>query len=144
MSSKKSKFFSVRTGTNRNSICFGCFSVCFAKPKTFFSFYFSLFRCFGPVLKQSIKTEFCRNKPKKSPKNIIYKGVLENINFFSRFEPKQTNQNSICFGLFGLLFHETPQKNFRFVLVCFNVSDQYRNNRNKQNLWYGEFKRLIF
>ncbi len=26
-------FFPVRTETNRNSICFGCFLVCFAKPK---------------------------------------------------------------------------------------------------------------
>jgi hypothetical protein len=37
-------FFSVQTETNRNSICFGCFSVCFAKPKKKF---FGLFRCFG-------------------------------------------------------------------------------------------------
>jgi hypothetical protein len=64
VSSNNQIFYSVRTETNWNSICFGCFSVCFAKPK-----------------------------------NII----------------------SVCFGL------------FRFVLVCFGVSDQYRNNRNKQN-----------
>ncbi len=29
-------FFSIRTETNRNSICFSCFSVCFAKPKNIF------------------------------------------------------------------------------------------------------------
>ncbi len=65
-------FFSVRTETNRNSICFGCFSVCFAKQKNIF---FGLFRCFGPVLKQPKQTEFSRNKPKqteKIPKNVIY------------------------------------------------------------------------
>ncbi len=38
-------FFSVRTETNRNSICFGCFSVCFfAKPKIIKIFFFGLFQ----------------------------------------------------------------------------------------------------
>jgi hypothetical protein len=40
VSSKQSIFFSVRTETNRNSICFGCVSVCFAKPKNIFSVLF--------------------------------------------------------------------------------------------------------
>ncbi len=36
-SSKPLIFFSVRTETNQNSICFGCFSVCFfTKPQIFF------------------------------------------------------------------------------------------------------------
>jgi hypothetical protein len=62
VSSKQSIFFFlVRTETNRNSICFGCFSVCFAKPKKKFS---GLFRCFGPVSKQPKQTEFFQNKPK--------------------------------------------------------------------------------
>ncbi len=40
VSSKPLIFFSVRTKTNRNSICFGCFSVCFfAKPNIFFSLF---------------------------------------------------------------------------------------------------------
>jgi hypothetical protein len=48
-SSKPLIFFSVRTEPNRNSICFGCFSVCFfAKPNKFF---FVFFRFFGPVSK---------------------------------------------------------------------------------------------
>ncbi len=64
VSSKQSNFFSVRTETNQNSICFVCFSVCFAKPKNIFSVCFGLFRCFGPVLKQPKQTELCRNKPK--------------------------------------------------------------------------------
>jgi hypothetical protein len=48
-------FFSVWTKTNRNSICFGCFSVCFEKPTKFF---LGFYRCFGPVSKQPKQTEF--------------------------------------------------------------------------------------
>jgi hypothetical protein len=54
--------FSVRTETNRNYICFGWFSVCFAKPGILF---FGLFRCFGSVSKQPKQTVLFRNKPKK-------------------------------------------------------------------------------
>ncbi len=51
-------FFSVQTETNRNSICFGCFSVCFfVKPKKFFPVCFGLFRCFGLVSRQPKQTE---------------------------------------------------------------------------------------
>jgi hypothetical protein len=66
------KFFSVRTETNRNSIFFGYFLVCFAKPINIFWVCFGLFRCFGPVSKQLKQTEFSRNKPEESPKNILY------------------------------------------------------------------------
>ncbi len=59
-------FFSVPTETNRNSICFGCFSVCFAKPKNIF---FGLFWFFGPILKQ---TEFCRKNQKNLQKMFSY------------------------------------------------------------------------
>ncbi len=38
-------FFSVQSETNRNSICFGCFSVSFAKPKKHFFRFVSV--CFG-------------------------------------------------------------------------------------------------
>ncbi len=47
VSSKQSIFFSVRTETNQNSICFSCFLVCFVKPKnTFFTLlqFFSVFQ----------------------------------------------------------------------------------------------------
>ncbi len=85
-------FFSVRTETNRNSICFGCFSVCFAKQKNFF---FGLFR-FVSVFRTSIETtetnrifsKQTEKNQKNPPKNVIYKRVLETVNFFSRFEPK--------------------------------------------------------
>jgi hypothetical protein len=63
----KQKFISVRTETNRNSICFGSFSVCFAKPITMF---FGLFRGFGPVSKQPKQTDLFRNKPKNRQKYI--------------------------------------------------------------------------
>jgi hypothetical protein len=54
------------------------------------------------------------------------------INFFysNRNKPKLN-----LFGLFFGLFRETKKK----ISVCFGVSDQYQNNRNKQNFWYGEF-----
>jgi hypothetical protein len=61
----KKKIFSVRTETNRNSTCFGSFSVCFAKPINYF---FGLFRCFGSISKQPKQTDLFRNNPKKGKK----------------------------------------------------------------------------
>ncbi len=127
--------FSVRTETNWNSICFGCFSVCSAKPNNIF---FGLFWCFGPVSKQPKQTKLCRYKPKKSPKTFsIRRSSKQNI-FILLFEPKQTETQSVSVVFW--FFHETQN----FFSVSFGVSNQYQNNRNKQNLWYGEFKRLIF
>jgi hypothetical protein len=61
-------------------------------------------------------------------------------NRVSRVSSKQSNfffglnQNKLnLFRLFIGLFRETKNYFFRFVLVCFVVSDRYRNNRNKQN-----------
>jgi hypothetical protein len=78
VSSKQTNFFSVRTEINRNSICFGSFSVCFAKPITNF---FGLFRfvavfrtCFettetnGSVSKQ---TEKKKNLKKFTEKEVL-------------------------------------------------------------------------
>jgi hypothetical protein len=51
-------------------------------------------------------------------------------NFFfgsNRIKPK-LNLFRVFFGLFC----ETKKHFFRFVSVCFGVSDRYRNNRNKQ------------
>jgi hypothetical protein len=70
VSSKQSIFFLVRTETNRNSICFGCFSVCFAKPKNIFSVCFSLFR-FVSVFRTSIETtETNRTLSKQTKKSF--------------------------------------------------------------------------
>ncbi len=79
--------------------------------------FFGLFRCFGPVSKQ---TEFSRNKPNKSPKNVLYQGVLETINFFF-LGSNQNKPNSICFGCFSVCFFAKPKNiffgSFRFVLM---------------------------
>jgi hypothetical protein len=56
---------------------------------------------------------------------VIYLGCPQNKQFFFQFEPKLN-----LFRLFFGLFHETKKT---FFSVCFNVSDRYRNNRNKQN-----------
>jgi hypothetical protein len=69
-------FFSVRTETNRNSICFGCFSVCFAKPKNILSVSFGLIWRFGPVSKQPKQTELCQNKPKQTEKMSKKRSLL--------------------------------------------------------------------
>jgi hypothetical protein len=66
-------FFSVQTETNRNSICFGCFSVCFAKPKKKF---FGLFR-FVSVFRTGIETTETNGtfskQTEKIPKNALFK-----------------------------------------------------------------------
>jgi hypothetical protein len=70
---------------------------------------------------------FLKQTEKISQKRSLLEG-LRKVNFFFSVRT-ETNRNSICFGCFS---------------ICFSVSDCYRNNRNKQNLWYGEIKRLIF
>jgi hypothetical protein len=107
-------FFSVRTETNRNSICFGCFLVCFAKPKKNF---FGLFRCFGPVSKQPKQTETTSQQCsiRISSKQLIFFG---------------SNRNSICFSCFSVcFFRETPPKNFRFVSVFRTGIETTETNR---------------
>jgi hypothetical protein len=132
-------FFSVRTGTNRNSICFGCCSVCFAKPKNFFSVCFGVSDRYRNNRNKQNFLKTHRNKPKKSPKNVLYSGVLKTVNFFSRFEPKQTD-NLICFCCFLVCFFGKPKI---FFSVCFDVLDRYQNNLNKQNFWSEELKDIL-
>jgi hypothetical protein len=89
-------FFSVRTETNRNSICFGCFSVCFfTKPTNFFSVCFCLLRCFGPVLKQPKQTELIVWGIKKV--DILTNLLLFRLVFclFRLFQ----NTETPCFGI---------------------------------------------
>jgi hypothetical protein len=137
-------FFSVRTElTNRNSICFNCFLVCFAKPKNIF---LGLFR-FDSVFRTCIETtetnrtlsKQTKTNRKNLQKTFSIRGSSKQF-FFSRFELKQTETQSLSV-VFWFVF--LPSQKF-FFSVCFSVSDRYRNNRNKQNLWYGELKRLIF
>jgi hypothetical protein len=92
-SSKPLVFFSVRTETNRNSVCFGCFSVCFfAKPKIFS---FGLFRCFGPVSKQPKQTELMVRGIKKV--DILTNLLLFRLVFclFQLFR----NTETLCFDI---------------------------------------------
>jgi hypothetical protein len=109
VSSKQSNFFSVRTETNRNSIFFGCFLVCFVKTKNIFFICFGLFWCFGQ--------NFLETNRKNLQKTFSVRGSSKPLNFFlvsNRNKPKLN-----LFRLFfGLLFRETPKflgGLFRFV-----------------------------
>jgi hypothetical protein len=85
-------FVSVQTEKKRNSICFGCFSVCFAKPKNFFPVCFGVLERYRNNQKPK-QTELLRNKPKKSQKTLSF-GVSSKQLFFW-FEPKQTETQSV-------------------------------------------------
>ncbi len=146
VSLKQSKIF---FGSNRNKLnLFWLFSGLFRETKKHFFWFVSVF--WISIETTETNRIFSKQTEKISKKRSL---VLKTINFLSRFQPKQTetqsvsvvfqfaflrNQNIffqfvlVCFGLFW------------FVLVCFDVSDRYQNNWNKQNLWYGELKRLIF
>ncbi len=99
------------------------FQLVFPKPKYIF---FGLFRCFGLVSKQPKQTELCRNKAKKSPKNVLYQGVLKTVNFlvWNRNKPKL----NLFWLFFGLFFRETNTF-FRFVLVFRNGIETTETNR---------------
>ncbi len=90
---------SKQSETNRNSICFGCFSVCFAKQKTFFSV------CFGvsdQYWNNRNKQNFVETNRKNLQKTFSIRGSSKQLIFFSPFEPKQTETQpvSVVFGLF--------------------------------------------
>jgi hypothetical protein len=121
-------FFSVRTETNQNSICFGCFSVCFPEPKNIF---FGLFK-FLSVFRTG--TETTETNRKNLQKRSLFGGSSKPLVFFlgsNRNKPKL----SLFWLFFGSLFRETKNFFFRFVSVCFDVSDRYQNNWNTQNSW---------
>jgi hypothetical protein len=71
---------------------------------------------------------------KKLQKTFSSRGSSKKLIFFSVRTEK--NRNSICFGCFSVCFSRNPKKFFGL----FRCSGPVRNNRNKQNLWYGEFK----
>ncbi len=134
------KNFLFRTKANRNPICFGCFLVCSRNQKTVFSVCFAVSDRYR---NNSNKQNFLETNRKNLQKTFSMRGSSKPLIFClgsNRNEPKL----NLFWLFFGLLFRETTKKNFRFVQVCFDVSDRYRNNRNKQNLRYGELKRLIF
>jgi hypothetical protein len=73
----KQKKFSVRTETNRHSICFGLFSVCFAKPINYF---FGLFR-FVSVVRIHIETTETNGSVSKQTKKIKIKMRENKLNY---------------------------------------------------------------
>ncbi len=107
---KKKKNF-VSNGNKPLLNLFRLFFVMFRETKKHF---FGLFRCFGRVSNQ---TEFCRNKPKKSPKKrSVLGGSSKPFIFFlgsNRNKPKID-----LFGLFfDLLFCGRQKIFFRFVFM---------------------------
>ncbi len=126
-------FFWVQTKTQSVSIVLGLF----CETKNHFFWFVSVFRT---GINTTETNRISSKQTEKSSINILYWGVLKTVNFFSQFEPKQTKTQSV-----SVVFQFAFSRNQKFfVWVCFDVLDQYRNNRNKQNLWYGELKRLIF
>ncbi len=120
-------------------ICFSCFLVCFAKLKLFFRFV-SLFQT-GIKIKETNRT-FSEKNLKISKKRSPLGCPRETINFFD-----DLNRNKLKLNLFWLFFDFFSAKPRKHFSVCFglffDVSDQHRNNRNKQNLYYGELKRFL-
>ncbi len=105
--------------------------------KTFFSVCFGWFRCFGPVSKQPKQTELSRNKPKKSPKNVLYQGVLENGNFFSRFELKQTATQSV-----SVVFWFAFSRNHQIFLCLFRCFEPVSKRPKQTELMVWEIKKV--
>ncbi len=137
MSSKQSNFFFC---LNRN------------KPKVnLFWLFFGLFRetkkhlfRFVSVFWTGIETTETNRTLSKQTKNIVKKHSLLGgaRNCWSLFLGSTRNKPKL--NLFWLFFSLSFPETKNFFWVYFGVSDRYRNNWNKQNLWYGELKRLIF
>jgi hypothetical protein len=104
-----------------------------------FRLFFGLFR-FVSVFRTSMQTtETLRILSKQTVKTFSIRGSSKPLFFFS--VRTETNRNSVCFGCYSVCFLAKPPN---FFSVCFDVSDRYWNNWNKQDLWDGELKRLIF
>ncbi len=120
MSSKQLILFSVQIKRNRNSTCFGCFSVCFfLKTKQIF---FGLFRCFGPESKQPKQTELVvwGNKKVYILTNLLLFRLV--LVFFGCFETpklpvsilKRNNRNK-------LLVSDNAKTSFGSSFGCFDT-----------------------
>jgi hypothetical protein len=114
---KTIKFFSVQTETQSVSVVFQFVS---QNQKTFFR----IVSVFRTSIETTETNRFCRNKQKNLQKTFSIRGSSKPLIFFlgsNRIKPKLS-----LFRLFlGLLFRETKDLFFQFVLVCFDVSDQY-------------------
>ncbi len=97
----------VRTETNRKSICFGCFSVYFVKPKNIFSV------CFGvsnQYQNNRNKQNFLETNRKNLQKTFSIRGSLKPLIFFLGW-----NQNKPKLNLFRFAFSRTPKFFCQFV-----------------------------
>jgi hypothetical protein len=120
--------FSVWTETNQNSICFGCFSICFAKPKYIFSV------CFDRYQNNQNKQNFVQTNRKNLQKMFSIRGC-------SNRNKSETQSVSVVFR-YVLSWNQKVFFSVYFSLFqCFGpVSKQPKQT----DLWYGELKRLIF
>ncbi len=125
VSSKQSNFF---FGSNRNKPKLDLFRLFFGLFRETKNIIFGLFWCFGSVQKQPKQTEFSRNKPKKSPKNVLYLGVLETVIFFFSVRT-ETNRNSICYGGFRFAFLLNQKIIFSFFFMFRTGIETTETNR---------------
>jgi hypothetical protein len=93
--------------------------------------------------------EFWRPPPGASPAShmsLVSRVSSKRSKFF--FGSNRNKPKLNLFRLFFGLFRETKKKFFRFVSVCFGVSDRYRNNRNKhwliEKTFYSIFLHKIY
>jgi hypothetical protein len=141
VSSKQSKFFFVSNQNKPKLNLFWLFFGLFRETKKHFFQFVSV--CFGVsdrYRNNRNKQNFLETNRKNLQKTFSIRGSSKQFFFFLSV---RTETQSVSV-VFRFAFLRNQQNFFRFVAVCFDVSDRYHNNRNKQNLWYGELKRLIF
>ncbi len=124
VSSKQSNFF---FGSNRNKPKLNLFRLFFGRFHETKQIFFGLF-WFVSVFRTGIETtETNQNKPRKSPKTNLYKGVLETIIIF-RFKPKQTETQPVPV-VFRFVFSETKRNFFQVVSVFQTDIETTETNR---------------
>jgi hypothetical protein len=120
-------------------MCFGCFSVCFVKPK---NIVFGLFRFFRPVRNNRNKQNFVETNRKILQKTFSIRGSSKPLLFFSVWT--KPNRNSICFGCFLVCFSRNQQIFFRFVSMLWTSIETTETNRtygvgNKKGWYFNKF-----
>jgi hypothetical protein len=129
-------FVSVRTEKNRNSICFSCFSVCFAKPKNFFPVCFGVSERYRNNQKTKTNRTFSK-QTKKISKKLYFGCPLNNYFFFG------SNQNKPKLNLFRLFFGVcgSQKRNLGGLFRCFGLVSK-QTKPTKLMVW--GIKRFIF
>jgi hypothetical protein len=110
-------FFSVRTETNWNSICFGCFSICFTKPKNIF---FGLFQFISVFRTGNETTKTNRIFSKQTEKISKKRSLFWGPRFFFLLGSNRNKPKLNLFQCFSIYFFAKKKKNsglFRFVLM---------------------------